>query len=100
MSDGDWNETRDFLETLAACRLYNPGAEFRLGLKGGFMYLIASMDQELFNWISNAADEQKRAGSFVFHFANAALHADSENYVAMRPTIKRIAAKYPEYAGK
>jgi len=57
--------------------------------------LIASMDApEIHNWIVNASD---RAGSFLSHFALAALHADAANYAILRPVVMALRDKYPDY---
>jgi hypothetical protein len=41
---------------------------------------------------------RKGANSFLEHFLEACLHADSENYEIMRPMLMFLVAKYPPSA--
>ena len=60
--------------------------------------LLATNDEELYDWIFNAANPDRHAGSFVQALAEAGLRADHENYQIIRPALLLIAAKYPKYS--
>jgi hypothetical protein len=58
-------------------------------------YLIAQNDDpELLEWLAKA---EKEGGGFVSAIARAALTADWENYLWVRPVILVMRAKYPVY---
>ncbi|HEY1800053.1 MAG TPA: hypothetical protein VGG46_03880 [Terriglobales bacterium] len=59
------------------------------------VFLIAQNDDpELLEWLSAAS---QRGGGFVQSLANAALRADEENYLLIRPLVMFMRAKYTEY---
>lgn len=60
--------------------------------------IIAANDSEMYDWLTNASDPARGAGSFVRAIANAAQCADSENYALLRPALLQLKEKYPEYA--
>lgn len=57
--------------------------------------MIASEDEELFDWLQRAA---MRGGSFVRSIADAGRYADHENYALLRPVLLALREKYPEYS--
>jgi hypothetical protein len=52
-------------------------------------------DSAMFDWLVNA---KRQGGSFISALADAALHADSENYPILRPALLVMRKKYPNYA--
>jgi hypothetical protein len=58
------------------------------------MLIAQNDDPELLEWLSNA---QQRGGGFVSSLASAALRADHENYVLIRPLVLQIRWRFPEY---
>lgn len=56
--------------------------------------MIAQQDRELFEWLQNAS---LLGGGFVSLLAQAALHADSENYPILRPALMVMHDKYRKY---
>lgn len=54
-------------------------------------------DKSVITWVFNASE---RGGSFIKHLALAAVYADAQNYVILRPVILRMKEKYPNYAAK
>jgi hypothetical protein len=56
--------------------------------------LIATNDPELLDWIVGARDQ---AGHFLSALAEAALHADWENYPLLRPMLLKMQEKFPKY---
>ena len=68
----------------------------------GNVILSAQADPELFEWLMAVYfGDSKRglapAGEFLRSLANAALHADWENYPMLRPVLLQFKAKYPHY---
>ena len=61
--------------------------------------MSAQEDNELFDWLLNAAGHgtSPPAGDFLKNFAEAALRADTENYLVLRPVLVVMAEKYPKY---
>jgi hypothetical protein len=51
--------------------------------------MTAQEDNELFNWLLNAAGHGTgpAAGDFLKNLAEAALRADAENYLVLRPVL-------------
>jgi hypothetical protein len=60
--------------------------------------LIATNDDELLDWLLNAANPSRHAGHFVRSIAEAGLRADVLNYRIIRPALLELKAKYPNYA--
>ncbi len=60
--------------------------------------LVSMDDPRVLDWVNNAADDRRNAGSFVANFAKACLHADHENYRLIRPALVILIRKYPEYS--
>jgi hypothetical protein len=44
-----------------------------------------------------ASGKPTRAGGFLVALADAALRADGENYPILRPALRELKQKYPEY---
>jgi hypothetical protein len=59
--------------------------------------LLACNDPVLMDWLHNASDERRGAGSFVKFMAQAGLRADAENYAILRPALLQYKIKYPQY---
>jgi len=47
------------------------------------------------SWLHNA---HHYGGGFIRTFTEAAMRADAENYVVLRPCLVKFVIKYPEYA--
>ena len=60
---------------------------------------LAQEDDELFNWLVNAAGHGTGppAGDFLKNLAEAGLRADAENYPILRPVLVELSVKYPKY---
>jgi len=58
------------------------------------MLIAQTDDPELLEWLANA---HQRGGGFVSSLAAAALRADPENYLLIRPLVLQMREKYPEY---
>jgi hypothetical protein len=57
--------------------------------------MIAQEDTELVNWILGI--QRLHAGSFLQAIADAAVRADGQNYLLLRPALLQFRSKYPEY---
>jgi hypothetical protein len=62
----------------------------------------AQEDPDLFEWMQNVINGNPEqgiapAGDFLKSLANAALHADWENYPMLRPILLQMKYKYPQY---
>jgi len=53
------------------------------------------MNQQERTWLNNASH---MGGSFVKTFAMACFAADDANYAILRPVLKTIMEKYPNYS--
>jgi hypothetical protein len=56
---------------------------------------MRSTDQELSTWILNVS---LHAGGFLSTLAEAAMHADPQNFAILRPVLLQMKKKYPDYA--
>jgi hypothetical protein len=60
--------------------------------------IIAQEDKELFPWLLGIANGKPcRSGDFLRSLAEAALRADSINYMRLRPALVEIRTSYPDY---
>lgn len=60
--------------------------------------MTAQQDHELRNWIFCLANQSPRtSGSFLAALGNAAVRADDENYLLLRPALLALKKKYQEY---
>lgn len=57
--------------------------------------MTAQEDDELWRWLTNAAD---MGGGFISSLAAAAIRADDFNYPILRPVLLTFRDKYPYYA--
>ncbi len=58
------------------------------------MLIAQNDDPELLEWLCNA---EREAGGFLSRLAGAALRADDENYLLIRPLILEMRKKYTAY---
>jgi hypothetical protein len=58
------------------------------------MLVAQNDDPELLEWLAKA---NQSGGGFVSALSRAALVADDENYVILRPVILEMRKKYPAY---
>ena len=60
--------------------------------------MIAQTDDELMDWIYCLANQSpRRSGGFLESLSQAAVRADQENYLLLRPALLALKRKYPEY---
>jgi hypothetical protein len=60
--------------------------------------MTAHQDLKLFPWLLGIINNKPtRAGDFLRSLADAALRADAENYITLRPALLDIRTKYPGY---
>ncbi len=60
--------------------------------------MIAQEDTELMDWVLCLANQSpRRSGSFLATIGLAAVRADSDNYLLLRPALLAMKRKYPEY---
>jgi hypothetical protein len=72
--------------------------KLRYVYQGENKLLLPANDPELRDWIFNASDKNRHAGSFVRAIADAAVRADPANYQIIRGALLALKAKYPDYA--
>jgi hypothetical protein len=58
------------------------------------MLVAQNDDPELLEWLAKA---NQSGGGFVSALSRAALVADDENYIILRPVLMQIRRKYPQY---
>jgi len=60
--------------------------------------MIAHQDPKLLPWLLGIVNGcPNPSGDFLRALAEAALRADAENYVTLRPALLDIRTRYPEY---
>lgn len=59
---------------------------------------IAQNDPQLIEWLLGIVNgKPTRSGDFLRSVAEAALRADHQNYLLLRPALLEMQKKYPEY---
>ncbi|MGH7936663.1 MAG: hypothetical protein ACREF8_06610, partial [Chthoniobacterales bacterium] len=57
--------------------------------------MIWQEDSDLMDWLLGI--RPKNAGDFLQSVAMAAMRADAQNYMILRPALLELKAKYPKY---